>query len=154
TAANNVPPSTWTLGSPVPTSTGLWGSQADLKVFTCPSAPPARQSKSVAQLRTAGVAGTDYPSGVGLRNNTTYNYTTSPFIDVIGRTNYAPMAGYVASFRDYVGIFYWKSKTKMTEIADGTSNTIAFTETAGGYINFGSGDPANGWGALGWDMTI
>jgi prepilin-type N-terminal cleavage/methylation domain-containing protein/prepilin-type processing-associated H-X9-DG protein len=154
TGANNVPPATWSLGSTVPTSTGLWGSQADPKVFICPSAPPAKQSKSVAQLRACCTPGTDFPNGAGLANFTSYYYNSSPYIDVIGRSNYAPMAGYLASFRDYVGIFYWKSKTKMTEIGDGTSNTIAFAETAGGYINFGTGNPANGWGELGWDMAI
>jgi prepilin-type N-terminal cleavage/methylation domain-containing protein/prepilin-type processing-associated H-X9-DG protein len=150
--ANNVPVPGWSMGQPVPTPTGTWGTQADLKVFICPSAPDAKQSKSVAQLRAAGVAGIDFP--VGLAPFTTYNYTTSPYIDVIGRSNYAPMAGYLAGFRDYVGIFSWKSSTRVTDIMDGTSNTIAFAETAGGFINFGAGNSANGWGAMSWAMAI
>jgi prepilin-type N-terminal cleavage/methylation domain-containing protein/prepilin-type processing-associated H-X9-DG protein len=154
-AANNVPPGSWTIGSPVPTGTGLWGTQADLKAYVCPAATPsAKQTRSVAQLRTAGAPGVDWPDGIGLQNFTTYNYTTSPQVDVIGRTNYAPMAGYLATFRDYVGIYYWQSKTRVTDITDGTSNTIAFQETAGGEINFGAGNPANGWGSLSWASGI
>src|SRR5262249_54925518 len=33
--ATNLPPDTWTPGTPVPTATGLWGTQADLKVLQC-----------------------------------------------------------------------------------------------------------------------
>jgi prepilin-type processing-associated H-X9-DG protein len=59
-----------------------------------------------------------------------------------------------SNFRDYVGIFYWKSKTRVTDISDGTSNTIAFAECAGGDINFGTGNPGNGWGSLSWASAI
>jgi prepilin-type processing-associated H-X9-DG protein len=177
--ANNVPPAAWTPGSPVPTATGLWGTQANLKVFICPSAPDAKQSNSVAQLRVCGWPDVDFPcgpydinsgqcapapAGSGLHNLTTYNYTVNSGSqkEVIGRSNYAPMAGYLpiqsspksTNFRDYVGIFPWKGRTRVTEISDGTSNTIAFLETAGGYITFSANNPANGWGSLSWASAI
>jgi prepilin-type N-terminal cleavage/methylation domain-containing protein/prepilin-type processing-associated H-X9-DG protein len=181
-AALNVPPATWTVGSAVPTTTGLWGTQANLKVYLCPSAPDPTQSSSVGQVRILGWPDVDFPcpnataggydpttnpqvcKTSGLANLTSYNYTTSPQKDIIGRTNYIPMAGYLpvpskatwpnGNFRDYVGIFPWKGKTRVTEIADGTSNTIAFLETAGGYINFGTNNPGNGWGSLSWASAI
>jgi prepilin-type N-terminal cleavage/methylation domain-containing protein/prepilin-type processing-associated H-X9-DG protein len=183
-AANNVPPGNWAPGSPVPTATGLWGAEPAAKIFICPSAPDPKQTASVAQLRVCGWPDVDWPcggpydpsptkqqcaappQGTGLRNLTTYNYTVNAGIikDYIGRSNYGPMAGYLpipsaktypaGNFRDYVGIFPWKGRTRVTEIADGTSNTIAFLETAGGYINFGTDNPANGWGSLSWATAI
>jgi prepilin-type N-terminal cleavage/methylation domain-containing protein/prepilin-type processing-associated H-X9-DG protein len=156
---NNVPPGTWAVGQAVPTATGRWGTQADLKVFVCPSAsPPANQSRAVNQIRSCGTPGLDFPNGRGLGTHNSYYYTGSPYIDVIGRSNYAPMAGYMSippsTLRDYLGIFGWNAKTKITAILDGTSNTIAFVETAGGFINFGTGNPNNGWGALSWASAI
>jgi prepilin-type N-terminal cleavage/methylation domain-containing protein/prepilin-type processing-associated H-X9-DG protein len=157
-AANNVPPSTWTVGSPVPTPSGRWGTDADLKVYQCPSAPPGRQSKVVNQLRTHGTEGIDFPAGLGLGTHNSYYYSSSPQVDIIGRSNYAPMAGYTpiapSTLRDYLGIFTWMSQTRVTNITDGTSNTIAFAETAGGFVNFGAGNPSNGWGQLSWASAI
>jgi prepilin-type N-terminal cleavage/methylation domain-containing protein/prepilin-type processing-associated H-X9-DG protein len=37
---------------------------------------------------------------------------------------------------------------------DGLSNSIAFLETAGGFINFGTGNAANGWGATPWAHAV
>jgi prepilin-type N-terminal cleavage/methylation domain-containing protein/prepilin-type processing-associated H-X9-DG protein len=152
--ANNVPPTTWSLGMPVPTATGKWGEEPDVKGFLCPAAPPARQSRSVNQLRTCGVEGVDYPAGAGLAAFTTYSYTDPVRVAVLGRSSYAPMAGYLADHREYVGIFPWKTVTKPTDITDGTSNTIAYAETAGGLANFGDGNPGNGWSQMGWAMAI
>jgi prepilin-type processing-associated H-X9-DG protein len=85
------------------------------------------------------------PKGIG-----TYDLNTPPYNTVMGRSSYAPMAGYLEiPSRQYAGIFTWKSRTKMTDISDGTSNTIAFAETAGGYVDFGDGSPA-GWGQFSW----
>jgi prepilin-type N-terminal cleavage/methylation domain-containing protein/prepilin-type processing-associated H-X9-DG protein len=150
--ATNVPPDTWTVGSLVPTPTGRWGTQADLLVFRCPSAPSLTDSAMVVQLQTCCVPTVDFPSPF-FDNYSTYIYPRSPFIDVIGRTSYAPMAGYLGlcdGARPYVGIFTWKSRTRVTDITDGTSNTITFAESAGGYVDFRDIGYGDGWGQLSW----
>src|SRR5262249_35762787 len=53
-----------------------------------------------------------------------------------GRTNYVPCAGYTgystnAGAKQYQGAFFDRSKTKMSKISDGTSNTLFFGESIG-----------------------
>jgi prepilin-type N-terminal cleavage/methylation domain-containing protein/prepilin-type processing-associated H-X9-DG protein len=61
----------------------------------------------------------------------------------VGRTNYMANAGYLGpgdgtsgttatTAQKYMGPYYQNSKTKITEMGDGTSNTIAFGETLAG----------------------
>ncbi len=96
----------------------------------------------------------DYPSvvnaaeGITLAQSNRY-ILVGDIAKVYGRTNYIAMAGYTPSATSnvgdaYRGIFGYKSKTKIPSISDGTSNTIAFMETAGGYIDFG-GTTGAGW---------
>ncbi|VTR97982.1 DUF1559 family PulG-like putative transporter [Tuwongella immobilis] len=145
-AQNNIPPTPYVdLGRP-------YGAEGNFKVFTCPSAIPAQGQVAVAQLRVFGVAGTDYHSAFGA-TQTTYHYTLSngltEQVNRIGRTNYLLMVGYLATFRDYEGIFQHTRPTKITSITDGTSNTIAMLETAGGYFT-----SLNGWSGMGWMHAI
>jgi prepilin-type N-terminal cleavage/methylation domain-containing protein/prepilin-type processing-associated H-X9-DG protein len=158
TLAQNVPPSGWALGGAIPNASGLWGVQADVKTLLCPAAPNPKAATAVYQLRTFGVAGIDYPGNLGLAGNTSYFYTRPNFeVGVWGVTNYGPMSGYLTSGtgHDYQGIFYWQSKTRIVEIKDGTSNTIAFLESAGGFVDFGGGQsPPNGWGEMTWASAV
>jgi prepilin-type N-terminal cleavage/methylation domain-containing protein len=51
----------------------------------------------------------------------------------LGNTNYAPNAGYLgAVFPTLAGPFFTDSKTRLTALTDGTSNTYAFGEYLGG----------------------
>jgi prepilin-type N-terminal cleavage/methylation domain-containing protein len=55
----------------------------------------------------------------------------------MGASNYIGSAGYLgdgpgATAAKYKGVYYTNSKTKLTDIQDGTSNTIGFGESLGG----------------------
>jgi len=73
----------------------------------------------------------------------------------LGRTDYVPCAGYTGFSPDtvfgklFMGAFTMRSKTKMTKIGDGASNTIFFGESLGGS-SVGARDASHSWmGAAG-----
>lgn len=153
--SNNISTTVGATPNPASPYNGQWGSAGNLSVFLCPAAPAPQMFKSISQVRTCGTAGTHFPSGLAANNTYCYNMGTSPAaMAIAGATNYLPMGGYMASFQDYTGIFYWKSAETLTKITDGTSNTIAFAENAGGYRNFGAGNAATGWGGMAWATGI
>jgi prepilin-type processing-associated H-X9-DG protein len=47
-------------------------------------------------------------------------------------------------------LFSYRKQVPIVGISDGTSNTIAYIENAGGWGNYGTGDPRNGWSANTW----
>jgi prepilin-type N-terminal cleavage/methylation domain-containing protein/prepilin-type processing-associated H-X9-DG protein len=72
-----------------------------------------------------------------------YVYDMPGFGHEVGRTNYMANAGYLgpgdglkgtalATAQKYIGPYYQNSKTKITSMGDGTSNTLAFGETLAG----------------------
>jgi type II secretory pathway pseudopilin PulG len=93
-----------------------------------------------------------------------YVFDTPGFGHELGAANYIACAGYLGSFSGNYGptgatyspgIYYANSRTKMTAITDGTSNTIAFGETLAGTATgtrdfrltwMGSGSMPTGWG--------
>jgi prepilin-type N-terminal cleavage/methylation domain-containing protein len=137
---------------------GRWGGDANIRTFLCPATqhPPGTNFAQL-QIRTAGFAPKNFPSG--LATNTSYTYSTRPPIGILGVTNYAPMGGYMSpgpagtanDFEDYYGVMYYQSRVKITSISDGTSTTIAFAESAGGFVRLSTGE---GWGLMSWPSAI
>jgi prepilin-type processing-associated H-X9-DG protein len=128
-------------------------------VFTCPSAPALESSRYVGFFAPLGVRGVHFP-GTGFYGanslpppavNYTIYYGGQPNYPSInertGKTHYLANAGYVDTFTDYLGPFQFKEGLKIVGVADGTSNTVAFMEAAGGNLP----DPTNpGWSQMAW----
>jgi prepilin-type N-terminal cleavage/methylation domain-containing protein/prepilin-type processing-associated H-X9-DG protein len=149
--------------APGPPPTGRYGAEGELKTFQCPSDPGPDSAKYIAVLAPLGIQGIHFPgSGFFAANSSpppTVNFGTffvgpPSFPTVVGRTgktNYMANAGYVATFQDYLGPFQFKNGLRITGISDGTSNTVGFMETPGGFLNFSS--PGPGWGERIWAHT-
>src|SRR5262249_54099127 len=108
----------------------------------------------VLQVRSNhGIAGVHYPAALPVPD-TGFTYTTPPATDIVGRTNYLPMGGYLFNTQpaeQYKGLYTWKSAVKMAAIKDGTSNTIAFVESLGGWATIGAN---SGWIQSSWVTGI
>jgi len=138
----------------VPNTGGVWWGGAwtpannTIKGFLCPS-------DNIASITPSkGIWAYIYTDTNG--GYTIYGGYFGPTYTTLGRTNYAPSAGYIGSdYPPYCGPYYTLSKTKIVTIADGTSNTIAFGEYLGGndpgtrdFVGtwIGVGGMATAWG--------
>ncbi len=82
----------------------------------------------------------------------------------LGRSNYLGCGGAYGKvdpadtvyqkWAPYTGIYYMNSTTKIGDITDGTSNTIAFIETMSGVHNDGTRDFEVAWMGAGWLPTV
>jgi type II secretory pathway pseudopilin PulG len=137
-----------------PVPPGFWPSApakgTALKMLTCPSASPEESGQLGAlRFQTGSIAGRDFPSTVNsaegfgstLASFTGYIVLGDPSVSTqqfYGRTNYIPMGGYMNGASPFLpGFFQYRSKVKIATVTDGTSNTAAFMESAGGYISPG-----------------
>jgi prepilin-type N-terminal cleavage/methylation domain-containing protein/prepilin-type processing-associated H-X9-DG protein len=163
----------WKLGPPGqqnrPGSTGLttyppptapqtvYGGQPTVKSYLCPSALDPSGYNSVLMAVTAGSPNVGYNgniAGIATPGFVTFVFSANPGSAMLGRSNYAAMGGYpyFSSNTGYAGIFTYQSKTRLTDITDGTSNTIAFSEySAGHVVGLGTGLDGDCTGA--WEIT-
>ena len=149
----------------------------DNKGFTCPSAINTDAASQIAVCRffAGGVKKRDWPDPIrpGETPATVANYSayflTGDIARTYGRTNYLAMAGWrltEADNMDYInstdpteqqmsraeGMMTYNTKKKFQGITDGTSNTVCFIESVGGYVDFGGGTA--GWGGNAFTMGM
>ena len=163
----------WNIPTTSTPPQGRFGLQLpNLKVFMCPTADPPESAVYLGQVTSVGFADTDfrgslfgYATGSGpYYGFNIYNNSTSALVlQQTGRTNYLFNRGYLSS-SGYGGPFRYTKQTSaattyssvgtpsgsgmtLMSIADGTSNTVFFMESNGGFLNFAG--PA-GWGELNW----
>jgi prepilin-type N-terminal cleavage/methylation domain-containing protein/prepilin-type processing-associated H-X9-DG protein len=138
----------------VPRPPGQYGAEGQYKVFRCPSAPePDLANSTVIQCVTppsGSISGVDWNSAWGVAGNVWFS--PQPGSQIVGRTNYLGSAGdprqrnsrSVSGGRvDAHGIFYYKAKENPSTMPDGTSNTLAFVECAGGLFSVSAATDPN-----------
>jgi prepilin-type N-terminal cleavage/methylation domain-containing protein len=117
--------------------------QAKIKIYTCPA--------DIAENTTPTIG--SWAFMVYYNGSMTGYYF--PGNSSFGRTNYGANAGYLGNLPGwpYPGPFAYNTKTKLTDISDGTSNTFGFIEALGGtrtnrdfVANWGSFNLPTAWG--------
>jgi prepilin-type N-terminal cleavage/methylation domain-containing protein/prepilin-type processing-associated H-X9-DG protein len=130
-----------------------------IKTYLCP-ADPGTKALIVVDCLNFSVT-----PPVGWGSAWDYVYNTPGYGAELGRTNYASVGGgsglvpagappTLTIFALYTGIYYENSQTRITDVTDGTSNTLAFGETLGGIHLDGSRDREIAWMGAGYLRTL
>jgi len=153
-ATNGVPPGNadWVNSPDLGTKLGNRSlAQAKISIFTCPSDDPY-----------SNVSGTFSYHYVNWFSTSGQVWAPSSAQGLAGRSNYSPcagMLGYCGAFgiaganpflppQMFIGPFYTRSKTKIANIYDGSSNTGLFGETVGD-VQQGTRNYALSWMGVG-----
>jgi len=158
---NNCPASTGSTSPPPPPAPRTrYGASGSIKSLLCPSGPPEQQITAALLLspQTAGGQNTYSNQAGGLGPG--FFFSGDPGSIVLNKSHYMPMAGYpifsagtVNGVADpggqFEGIFMYKAGTagvgtRVTDIQDGSSNTICFGEYSNSFVDFGTGNVLTG----------
>jgi prepilin-type N-terminal cleavage/methylation domain-containing protein len=164
----DVPPftGTETLPSPPTNPSGTYGTQPAIKTYLCPAALDPQAITDVATVQTAALPNVDWPDPFGLGLMGSYGFFDAglPGNLIVGRCNYVANGGvgdstgqFFAALGDpgaagFSGLFTYKDRVRLAAVPDGTSNTTMFMESAGGFFDFGAGDPRTGWVEASWSV--
>jgi len=152
---------------------GRYGFEGDIPSLLCPAAPPTANATALGLTKFHGVLGkhfpnTSYYTGMigqmgatatsGVYGATAYYPSAAgaiyqTIVKRTGKTNYLVNIGWVSNdpaLDGYQGPYRFNNGMRATSISDGSSNTIGFAESAGGFLNYGANSPYNGWTMLPW----
>jgi prepilin-type N-terminal cleavage/methylation domain-containing protein len=164
--ANRPPANATQLPTPLPPPPPprvLYGGQANIKSLLCPSAPAPEAHSTVLLLscqQTGGVWTCNNPRGTPAYNplglnpagfsplGAGFTFSANPGGAILNRTHYLAMGGYPlfnagggTSNGQFEGMFMFNTKNRITDVTDGSSNTIMFGEYSSAFVNFGTTPP-------------
>jgi prepilin-type N-terminal cleavage/methylation domain-containing protein len=172
----NRPPTTSTDDIPRPPS--RYGSEGEFKFLVCPSNPYNSVESSETALLTVNywtqtscvakhyndpdnVDVTNSVGGVPQSPLCGHIFSSAPGRLTMGRCNYMGVGGYFGKVIEldngqvinniWRGMYQYRSNNALGRIQDGTSNTLAFMEMSGGWIDWeGHGGIPSGWSTPSW----
>jgi prepilin-type N-terminal cleavage/methylation domain-containing protein/prepilin-type processing-associated H-X9-DG protein len=143
-----------------------------IKSYLCPSDNAGPGNNTLTKVQPDGSVFGGIIDGAGFYSNNgqpgwfvyvDFVFDVPGFGREIGRSNYVGIGGGYgkvdpsdaahARWAPFVGIYYTASHTKIADVKDGTSNTIAFSETLSGVHNNGDRDFEIAWMGAGWYTT-